>query len=108
METSEPNVCKAITANGNPCKKKSKKNECYCNTHLSSTTKKQKIEKNNSEKRGESKKINNTREVEIREIRGIPYYIDGKGNVYKHEEIQQENPSIIGKFIFETGLIEFC
>ena len=105
MESSS-DICQAMTTNGKPCKKKSKKNACFCNTHLSCGVKTpSELEKKQTPP--VSKKSNETREVEIREIRGIPYYIDKKGQVYKHEEIQQDNPSIIGRFHFDTGVIEF-
>lgn len=124
MEPSE--MCQAITTSGNPCKKKSKKNACFCSTHLSSATgvlsgtgitENQPVEEQGGtvlqngmdevKTRKCVKKSNNTREVEIREIRGIPYYIDGNGHVYKHEEIQQDNPSIIGHFNKVSGSIDF-
>ena len=91
-------LCQAMTTNGKPCKKKSKKPACFCNTHLSMPAKETPTVI--------SSKRNQTREVEIREIRGIPYYIDVNHNVYKHEEIQQDNPSIVG-FINSAGSIEF-
>ena len=127
MELSE--ICQAITTSGNPCKKKSKKNACFCSTHLSSATgilsgtgitENQPVEEQGGQgvivlqngldevkTRKSVKKSKNTREVEIREIRGIPYYIDGNGHVYKHEEIQQDNPSIIGHFNTGSGFIDF-
>lgn len=104
-------ICQAITTNGKPCKKKSKKNACFCNTHITATggSNEPNIPTTVEKRNGNStcKKSNNTREVEIREIRGIPYYIDKNGHVYKHEEIQQDNPSIIGHFNSQTCVIEF-
>lgn len=98
LEIADPQLCQAMTTNGKPCKKKSKKPACFCNTHLLMPVK---------ETPTVTKRNNQTREVEIREIRGIPYYIDVNHNVYKHEEIQQDNPSIVGRFNPVTGSIEF-
>jgi len=100
-------TCQAISTKGKPCKKKVKKDECFCNTHLlTKNSQGNHPADKNSNIRNIIKK-NSTREVEIKEIRGIPYYIDKIGNVYKHEEIQQDNPSIIGQYDLQTGSITF-
>lgn len=126
-----PQICQAFTVNKKPCKKKSKKGFCFCNTHLpassssSTSTLSTKFLKDDAENLNEKdpvvpcekirkeplKKSNSgggggIREVEIKEIRGIPYYIDKNGYIYKHEEIQEENPSVIGRFQL-NGSIEF-
>lgn len=112
-ETKHP-ICQAITANGNPCKKKAKQGAQFCNTHLSTKnenatnavlSKKQGVDL--EKKRTEPPKKSGIREVEIKEIRGIPYYIDHYGNIYKHEEIHQENPSVIGHYDLQTGCVIF-
>jgi hypothetical protein len=36
-------------------------------------------------------------EVEIVEIRGIPYFVDSFKNVYHHETINVLNPKIVGR-----------
>ena len=36
-------------------------------------------------------------EVEIMEIRGIPYFVDSFKNVYHHETINEVNPQIVGR-----------
>jgi NADPH-dependent glutamate synthase beta subunit-like oxidoreductase len=36
-------------------------------------------------------------EIEIMEIRGIPYFVDTFKNVYHHETINDLNPQIVGR-----------
>ena len=47
------------------------------------------------------------KEYEIHEVRGIPYYIDSKNLVYKHEEIYKSSPTVIGTFHRKEGIIQF-
>jgi len=46
-------------------------------------------------------------EVQIIEVKGIPYYIDNKDNVYKHDTIYMLNPVIIGKINRQDMQIAF-
>ena len=110
----EEERCVAIIMNGKQCQRKKTKNSCYCGTHgkqLSTTTTSSLQVKlgegaSNDETTSQTVCMDKV-EVEIREIRGIPYYVDKKNNVYKHEEIHQPNPVIIGKLQVETGEIVF-
>lgn len=113
----EEERCVAIIMNGKQCQRKKTKNSCYCGTHgkqLSTTTasSSQVISVEGGGGATTDETIPQTVcmekvEVEIREIRGIPYYVDKRNNVYKHEEIHQPNPTIIGKLQVETGEIVF-
>lgn len=103
-------LCQAITTSGKPCKKRRTKQGCFCNTHLVSATtacSSLNVLEGGVQPPVSSKKTNKTKEVEIKEIRGIPYYIDTQNNVYKHEEIFKDNPSIIGQYNSETESILF-
>ena len=48
-------------------------------------------------------------EIWIQEINGIVYYIDGKNNIYRTEDIlcNSQNPSIIAKYVKEDGIYKF-
>jgi len=37
-------------------------------------------------------------EVEVIEIDGIPYYVDKRGNVFRHETIGRTNPEIVARW----------
>lgn len=105
----EEERCVAVIMNGKQCQRKKTKNSCYCGTHGKQLTV-QPAPLGGGATTDETvpqtvcmEKV----EVEIREIRGIPYYVDAKNNVYKHEEIHQSNPTVIGKLQVETGEIVF-
>lgn len=108
-------LCQAITTNGKPCKKKRTKQSCFCNTHLSvgrsvpssSSSSSSDLSSPATIPPPGKKTTAKTTEVEIREIRGIPYYIDANHRVYKHEEIHQDQPSVIGHYNVATGCIDF-
>lgn len=109
----EEERCVAVIMNGKQCQRKKTKNSCYCGTHgkqLSTTTASSSgvscAGATTDETMPQTVCMDKV-EVEIREIRGIPYYVDKKNNVYKHEEIHQPNPVIIGKLQVETGEIVF-
>lgn len=47
------------------------------------------------------------KEIEIVEVRGIPYFIDKQNRVYKHETIFTPNPIIIGEWNPQLRSIQF-
>jgi hypothetical protein len=91
--------CCAKRASDEQCTRKKRCDSNYCGTH----------DKNRPH--GEinecDKEENILKKVEIwiQEINGIVYYIDGKNNIYKTEDIlcNSQNPSIIAKYVNENG-----
>ncbi len=85
------NRCTAKRANGEQCTRRKKENCDFCGTHFknaphglmsSANTKQKKIE------------------VFTKDIKGIWYWIDNEGNIYKTDDILKniENPKIIGSY----------
>lgn len=95
--------CIAKKSSGEQCTRKKRCDSNYCGTH----------DKNRPH--GEinecDKEENILKKVEIwiQEINGIVYYIDGKNNIYKTEDIlcNSQNPSIIAKYVKEDGIYKF-
>ena len=50
---------------------------------------------------------NTKKEIEIVEVRGIPYFIDKQNRVYKHETIFTSTPIIIGEWNPQLRSIQF-
>lgn len=99
--------CTAKLPNGIKCqRKKTKTSNQYCGTHEKHFNK-----KNNEDVATTTiqKEQNNSAviEVKIKEILGIPYYLDKDNNVYKHETIYSNNPEIIGLYEPSTNTILF-
>ena len=99
-----------MRANYEQCTRR-KKNGCeYCGTHEKGTP--YGIIKNaiDSEICQPCKKL----EIWIQEIKGIYYYIDAFGNVYKHDDIMQnkKDPAILAKYSKNDdgvySIPEFC
>ena len=85
--------CNAKRANGEQCTRKRKLDLCFCGTH------------EKGRPHGEiddQQKTNNVKNIEVwvQDIKGIHYYIDDFGNIYKTEDIisNKTNPSIIAKY----------
>ena len=95
--------CIAKKSSGEQCTRKKRNESSYCGTH----------DKNRPH--GEinecDKEENILKKVEIwiEQINGIVYYIDGKNNIYKTEDILQnsQNPKIFAKYIKEDGIYKF-
>lgn len=88
--------CCAKRANGEQCTRRRKDDtKEYCGTHLKGTPHGIcSVEDDNKQK---VKKL----EVWAEDIKGIVYYIDKSGNVYKVEDIMRgnENPKIIAQYV---------
>lgn len=85
--------CNAKRANGEQCTRKRKHDLCFCGTH------------EKGRPHGEiddQQKTNNVKNIEVwvQDIKGIHYYIDDFGNIYKTDDIisNKTNPSIIAKY----------
>lgn len=95
--------CIAKKSSGEQCTRKKRCDSNYCGTH----------DKNRPH--GEinecDKEENILKKVEIwiQPINGIIYYIDGKNNIYKTEDIlsNSQNPKIIAKYVKEGGVYKF-
>lgn len=91
----EVNRCVAKRASGEQCTRR-RKDDCeFCGTH-SKGTPHGLVNDNDSNIRP-----NQQMEVFAQEIRGIVYYLDKFGNVYKTEDVMSstENPRIIAKYV---------
>ena len=89
------NRCIACRASGEQCTRR-RKDDCeYCGTHSKGTP--HGVFNENAENVVLQQRV----EVFVEEIKGIVYYIDHFGNVYKTEDIleQKENPRIIAKWV---------
>lgn len=89
------NRCIARRASGEQCTRR-RKEECeYCGTHSKGTP------HGVFNDDDENVVINQRIEVFVEEIKGIVYYIDHFGNVYKTEDILENNlnPQIIAKWV---------
>ena len=92
--------CCAKRANNEQCTRKRRDGSLYCGTHIKGTPHGS-IE-NTSDEGSPLKQV----ELVAQEIKGIIYYLDSVGNVYKTEHVLQNkvNPSIIAKYVkTETG-----
>ena len=94
----ELNRCTAKRASGEQCTRR-RKDECeFCGTHSKGTPHglMQSSMDNTS-----STNANQKMEVFAEEIKGIVYYLDKHGNVYKTEDIlaNTENPRIVAKWV---------
>jgi hypothetical protein len=87
--------CTAKRANGDQCTRRRKDTECFCGTH-SKGTPHGVIDTSGQEEKNELTKV----EVWVQEIKGINYYIDITGNVYKVEDViaNKNNPAIIAQY----------
>lgn len=79
--------CTAYRANGEKCSRRKKKDCSFCGTHLKAHP--YGICKDNDE----NKKTDNKIEVFAQEIQGIIHFLDFKNNIYKVEDILQNNPN---------------
>jgi len=86
--------CCAYRANNEQCSRRKKDGSLFCGTHIKGTP---------HGVINESIPLSTTENISltVQEIKGIHYYIDNKLNVYKHEDILQNNPnpSIIAKCV---------
>ena len=103
--------CQALRANGEQCTRRRKQDDeesgdnneceslsCFCGTHIKGTP---------HGKITSEKKVSHTKKTEVwvQEIKGIHYYLDNNGNVYKPESIMSNtvNPQIIAKYEVHQG-----
>ena len=88
--------CNAKRANGDQCTRRRKEGFDFCGTHTKGTPHGILVE-NGQEK---NNKIHVNVEMWVQDIKGINYYIDTLGNVYKPDDIIQnkESPQIIAKW----------
>lgn len=89
--------CCALKSNGKQCTRRKKDNEDFCGTHIKGIPH-GKI--NGQPSNDKLKKV----EVFTKEIQGITYYLDKKGNVYDTHDIYEmkQNPKIITKYIIDN------
>ena len=89
------NRCNARRANGEQCTRQRKEGCDFCGTHIKNVPHGFISETNPQPE--------NTHKLEViaEEIKGIVFYIDKYGNVYKTEDIlgERENPQIIAKYV---------
>lgn len=95
----EKDRCVAKRADNTQCTRRKKKGCELCGTHVKGTPYGL-IELND----GRKKEI----VVQVKEVKGIPYYVDADNRVYNTEDVleSRENPRIVGKYITETNSIE--
>ena len=91
--------CVAKRADGDQCTRRKKKDCEFCGTHSKGTP--HGLICNESATHNANEKI----EVVAEDIKGIVYYIDKHGNVYKTEDILlgKENPQIIASYVVQYG-----
>lgn len=91
--------CVAKRADGDQCTRRKKKDCEFCGTHSKGTP--HGLICAETEKKHKNEKI----EVIAEDIKGIVYYIDKRGNVYKTEDILSgiENPRIIATYLMQNG-----
>lgn len=89
--------CCAKRANGEQCSRRKKEGEDFCGTH-SKGTPYGKFDCNVLEVPNITKK-----DIWIKDIKGINYFIDSEGNVYNHEEVltYTNNPNIIAQYTLD-------
>lgn len=95
----ECNRCIAKRANGEQCTRRKKNDNEFCGTHSKGTP-------HGLVQACDIMNDTNERiEVFAQEIKGIVYYIDKRGNVYKTDDVldEKENPLIIAKWKYENG-----
>lgn len=97
------NRCNANRANGQQCTRRRKKDCEFCGTHSKGTPHglvANDDDNQNTEENPRVEKRNEKVSVFTQDIRGIVYYIDNVGNVYKTEDIllKKNNPQIIAKY----------
>lgn len=91
----EEDRCSAFNKSGIQCLRQKNKNKEYCGTH-------EKTLVPTPDNPNPVKK-----EIEIFEVRGIPYYVDKQNKVYKHENIHSDCPTVIGMYNREMKIIEW-
>jgi hypothetical protein len=86
--------CCAKRASGEQCTRRKRVEEEYCGTHMKG------VPNGIIDQKEENKETTQKVEVWAQDIQGIIYYIDKMGNVYKAEDIvnNQMNPKIIAKY----------
>ena len=86
--------CIAKRANGEQCTRRRSGTASFCGTHTKGTP--HGILTSELDDQIKSKKV----EVWVEEIKGINYYIDNEGNVYKHDDVlnNSSNPNVIAKW----------
>tara|TARA_Y100000996_G_scaffold293942_1_gene232545 strand:+ start:1074 stop:1607 length:534 start_codon:yes stop_codon:yes gene_type:complete len=86
--------CLAKRANGEQCTRRKNSTQPFCGTHAKGTP------HGVVTAIGEPIASNNKIEVWVEEIQGICYYIDSNHNVYKHDDVLNNNPNpdIIAKW----------
>lgn len=91
--------CVAKRADGDQCTRRKKKDCDFCGTHSKGTP--HGLICAETTQTAKNEKI----EVVAEDIKGIVYYVDKKGNVYKTEDILlgKENPQIIASYVIQNG-----
>lgn len=86
--------CVARRANGDQCTRRKSDNGPFCGTHAKGTP--HGVLSSVDDVPNPTKKI----EVWVEEIKGINYYIDSDGNVYKHDDVlnNKSRPAVIAKW----------
>mgnify|MGYP006117614285 CR=1 FL=1 len=86
--------CLAKRPNGEQCTRRKSSTCMFCGTHAKGTP--HGVLSGETEFQKTTKKI----EVWVEEIKGIHYYIDSSGNVYKHDDVlnNKPDPDIIAKW----------
>jgi len=93
------NRCNAKRANDEQCTRRRKADCEFCGTHSKGTP-------HGLILCGDAEQPTTQRvDVFVEEIKGIVYYVDHFGNVYKTEDIleEKENPAIIAKYVITNG-----
>ena len=92
--------CCAKRANDDQCTRKRREGSLYCGTHIKGLPHGT-VENVSS---SENATVNQV-ELTAQEIKGIIYYLDSNGNVYKAEDVLQNkvNPSVIAKYVRNGG-----
>ena len=97
----ELNRCTAKRASGEQCTRR-RKDECeFCGTHSKGTP--HGLVQSSNHPDGSVNNTNATQKMEVfaEEVKGIVYYLDKHGNVYKTEDILEgtENPTVVAKWV---------
>lgn len=88
------NQCLAMNISGKQCLRNRNKSSEYCGTHEKTLLP---VDITTSVKT----------EIEICEVRGIPYYVNKLNRVYQHETIFTSNPMVIGEYQREANTIQW-
>lgn len=98
--------CCAQRANGEQCTRRKKEGEEYCGTHIKGTP--YGVVNTDTAEVQPTKK-----EICVKEINGISYFVDNNNKIYDHGEIlnNKTNPTIIGEYKVNNEryeIVKFC